>query len=316
MKRKTVFLAAAAVVLIPLLFSGTVFAADVWIVDIQANPARYWNVTVTVTGQVRTVTADPIGTTRGTYTIFDESSPNPLTVRTNDLPPIGRNYSVTGVIIQDPNQANIPLLRELRRDSPGMSSTMLYLLIGAGVVFFFLLILFIVLLNKPKKPPVTQETIRPGYRPTTVAPPPPAPAPTPAPAPAPTPVPDFSRTTKLPPEAPAATPAKTAVFVNLGAEIVVEKGPDKGKEFTLHQQVTAIGRPGSRKNDVELGDDSVSKTQASIYYDAATKRFSIANESATNPTKVNNAEVSGPVLLEDGAGIEMGKTVLRFKKTR
>lgn len=308
MKRKAVFLAVAAVVLTHFFFSGTVFASDVWVVDILTNPARYWNVTVTVTGQVQTVTADPIGTTRGTYTLFDESSPNPLTVRTNELPPIGRHFKVTGVIIQDPNQANVPLMRELRRDSPGMSSTMLYMLIGAGVVFFFLLILFIVLLTKPKKPPVTQETIRPGYGPSTVPPP--------APPQAPTQAPDFSKTTKLAPEAPPMpSPAKTAVFINLGADIVVEKGPEKGKEFTLHQQVTAIGRPGSRKNDIELNDDSVSKAQASIYYDAGTKRFSIANESATNPTKVNKAAISGPVLLEDGVEIEMGKTVLRFKKT-
>lgn len=295
------------VVSAPIVLAAAASAEQVWINDILANPARYWNRTVTVIGQVQAVKANPEGTTRGFYTVLDDSCPNPITVRSNELPPLGKSYAITGVIIQDPAAANVPILKEVSRSAPGMASTTLYLLIGAGVVFLVLLITFIVLLTKPKKAavpatirPRPQDTVRPGPRPVT-------------------PGPDLDKTTKLP-TGPAASayaapaPDKTQVFMSLGADLIIEKGPDKGKEITLHKQVMTIGRPGARKNDVELADDTVSKDQASIFYDNTRKLFSIANESATNPTKVNGQIISGPTLIENGALIEMGRTVLRFKK--
>jgi len=286
------------VVGLSLVFAASAGAQETWIVDILGNPARYWNTEVTVVGQVQAVIPNPAGTTRGTYTILDESCPNPLTIRTNDLPPVSRNFKVTGVIIQDPTQANVPLMKETSRSSPGMANTTLYLLIAAGAAFLFLLIVFIVLLTKPKKR-AAEETIRPAPRPS-------------APA-------DPSKTTRIAaaPPAAAAAPggAKTQVFLSLGADIVVDKGPDKGKEFPLHQQVTTIGRPGTRKNDIELNDDTVSKEHASIYFDNVKKEFTVANESATNPTRVNGQPISGPTLIANGAMIELGRTVLQFKKS-
>jgi hypothetical protein len=248
-----------------------------------------------VIGQVQGVVANPPGTTRGTYTLLDDSSPNPLTIQTKDLPPVGKTFSVTGTIIQDPTQANVPLMRELRRESPGMSSVMKYVLIGAAVVFFILIIVLIVVLTKPKARPAASETLRPVGPPSG-------------------PAPDLGRTTKLPPSAAPPTGDRTQVFVSLGADIVVDKGPDKGMEFTLHKQVTTIGRPGSRKNDIEVNDDTVSKEQASIYYDAQRKEFSLANESGTNPTRLNGQPIAGPTVLANDALIEMGRTVLRFRK--
>jgi hypothetical protein len=298
MKRNRI-LPMMAVVGLSLVFAASAGAQETWIVDILGNPARYWNTTVTVVGQVQAVVPNPAGTTRGTYTILDESCPNPLTIRTNDLPPVSRNFKVTGIIIQDPAQANVPLMKELSRSAPGMASTTLYLLIAAGAAFLFLLIVFIVLLTKPKKQAAAEATIRPAVRPS-------------API-------DPSRTTRIPSAPPtvATAPggAKTQVFLSLGADIVVDKGPDKGKEFTLHQQVTTIGRPGTRKNDIELNDDTVSKEQASIFYDNVKKEFTVANESATNPTRVNGQPISGPTIIGNGAIIEIGRSVLQFKKS-
>jgi len=297
-----------AVVLFSLGLTAEALAQTTWIVDILGNPARYWNTTVTVSGQVQAVVPNPAGTTRGTYTLLDDSCPNPLTIRTDDLPPISRNFKVTGVIIQDPTAANVPIMKELSRAAPGMASTTLYLLIGAGVVFLILLITFIVLLTKPKRAAAPAETIRPQARPAAA---PPAYVPPPAPAP------DALKTMKMPTAtvpAAAPAPAKTQVFISLGAEILVEKGPDKGKEFTLHQQVTTIGRPGTRKNDIEVNDETVSKEQASIFYDNVKKQFTVANESATNPTRINGQPISGPTIIESGTLLEMGRTVLHFKK--
>ena len=40
----------------------------------------------------------------------------------------------------------------------------------------------------------------------------------------------------------------------------------------------------------------------------------LAGCTTTNPTKVNGQVVSSPALIENGATIEMGRTLLRFKK--
>jgi hypothetical protein len=306
-------------VILPLLFLAlsilipqTAYAQQAWIVDILANPARHWNMTVTLTGQVQAVVANPAGTTRGTYTLLDESCPNPITVRTNDLPPVGKSFAVTGVVIQDP-ASTAPMLKELSRAAPGMSSTTLYMLGGLGVLFLGLLAVFVVLLMRPKKTAAalgdttrqaSQATVRPAAYP--VVPPP---APTPPPM---APGADVSKTTKIPSGSTYA--AATQRFVSLGADLVIEKGPDKGKEFPLHLAVTTLGRSGARRNDVQLSDDTVSKEQAAVYYDSAQKTFSIANESATNPTKVNGVEITGPTMVAHDSVIEMGRTVIRFRK--
>jgi cell division septation protein DedD len=307
MKRK-IMLLLIGVVFATGLVANNAYAEQEFIVDILTNPARYWNMTVTVVGDVQAVVANPPGTTRGTYTVLDDSCPNPLTVQTRDLPPIGRAFQVTGVVVQDPNQANVPMLRELSRAAPGMSSTMRLLLYGGGALFLILLIIFIILLAKPKGGSRPVQTARPMPRPTQ------APVPPPAPAAAPRPV-DPSKTTKVATTtAPPPPPDKTQVFMSLGAEILVDKGPDQGKDFALHKQVSTIGRPGTRKNDIEIGDDTVSKEQASIYYDAATKVFTLTNESMTNPTKLNGAMLTESAQLNDGDKLEMGRSILVFKK--
>jgi hypothetical protein len=299
----------------PLFLALTAYADLIWISDIRGNLARWWNREVTLEGKVSQVLAIPMGTTEGFYLLLDESSTVPIAVRTADLPPVGKKYTVTGAILQCPPEfAQDPAIsqmakeafymKEVSRKSPGLSSTMMIILIAAGALFLILLIIFIVLLTRPKKRPAVAETVRPAYRP--------------APAAAP-PMPEAIRTTKLPPTpvapAPAAPPpAKTRVFVSLGADLIVEKGPDRGKEFAIYQQVMTIGRPGTRKNDVELSDDTVSKEQASVYFDSARRLFSIANESSTNPTQVNGQPISGPTLLENGCLIEMGRTAIRFRK--
>ena len=286
--------------------AGSVAAADVWIADVLANPARYWNTTVTVTGQVQNAVSNPAGTTRGTYTLLDDSIATPLVVRTKELPPVGQSFTVTGVIIQDPNQANVPILNELDRRSPGMASWLQGLLIGGAVLFAVLLVIFVYMLLKPKPRAAPAATVYSA---------PPAPAPTPTPQPT-VPSADSSATRKIG-SAPSAGIGgdKTQVFMNLGAELIVEKGPNAGTTTTLHKPVTTIGRPGARKNDLELSDDTVSKEQASVLYDNSAQQFKISNQSTTNPTLVNKRVVAEPTILEDGDRIELGGTILRFQKT-
>ena len=289
--------------------AGNAVAADVWVADILANPARYWNTTVTVTGQVQDATSNPQGTTRGNYTLLDDSIATPLVVRTKDLPPVGRNFTVTGVIIQDPNQANVPILNELERRSPGMAPGLQALLIGGAVLFAVLLVFFVYMLMKPRPRPAPEATVY-------AAPPTPAAAPPVQPTMAAEP--GSAATRKIPGAQPSPAPTATdatQAFMNLGAELVVTKGPDSGRNTTLHKPVTTIGRPGARKNDLELSDDTVSKEQASVLYDNNSRHFTITNQSTTNPTLVNKKVVAEPTLLEDGDVLEMGGTTLRFQKS-
>ena len=291
---------------------SVVSAADqMWINDIQVNPSRYWNTTVTLIGQVMATTPNPAGTTRGTYTLLDDSSPTPITVRTKDLPPVGKIYSVTGVVIQDPARANAPLVRELRRGAPGMSPLLKYSLIGGSALFLVLLVIFFAMLVKPSSRPVPQTaTMSTASR---------AAAPRSTPVPRARPVTPTARpleTTKLAAAdlEDAGSSVKTQVFMSLGAELVVDRGPDKEREFPLHKQVTTIGRPGARKNDVELTDDTVSKEQASVFFDTASKKFTISNQSNTNATMVNQVVITEGKELEDGDIIEMGRTAIRFER--
>jgi len=269
-----------------------------WIRDILERKDRYWNTEVTAVGQVVTVKADPEGTTRGTYQLRDESTKNTLTVATNDLPPVGRTYAVTGMILQAPEDASVPYLKEAKRTSPGLSTTMKLLLYGGGLLFLVLLIVFLVLLLRPKSRGAAAATIRPGVRPGAGEP-------------------GLDKTRKVSPAGsavPSPTPDKTQVYVSLGADLIVEKGPERGKEFSLHKQVTTIGRPGARKNDVELADDTVSKEQASIFYDNIKKTFTLRNESTTNPTLLNKNIITEAAELHNSDLIEIGKTVLKFKQ--
>jgi len=288
---------ALALGVIPLLISAA-GAEQVWINDIRANPVRYWNTTVTVVGMVQEVRSEPVGTTRGFYTIQDDSIVtgvinvgelpyNQLIVRSNNLPPIGKTFSVTGTVIQDPTRANLPILKEISRTTPGMSAALKIILIAAIVLFIALIIAFVLLMNRGKQRAADKGAGRPDA------------------------AAEGGRTTRIPAPVPA---AKTQVYLNLGADIVVEKGPDKGKEFALTKPVFTIGRPGARKNDIELTDDTVSKEQATINYDNAKKIFSLLNESSTNPTRIGGSAVSGSAVLENNTVLEMGRTQLRFRK--
>ena len=286
-------------------FTNEAQARKVWIRDILNSIDQYWNVEVTIIGEVQTVNANPPGTTRGTYEVRDDSCRGDqcLVVRTRDLPPVGKAFSITGVIVMmDPDAAQIqPILNEISRTAPGLPGWLLIVLIAGGALFLILLIILIVLLVKPKAPKT--EPFQPA---TTPAAPPPTPQPQ-APE---------AQTRKVEAPSPAPEPAqeKTRAFLSLRAEIKIEKGPDAGKDHTLHKQVTTIGRSGARKNDIELSDDTVSKEQASIFYDNTTKEFSIRNESTTNPTQVNKKIVTDPIKLEQDDLIEVGATTLRFHK--
>jgi len=149
--KKRVLLSVLAILLFSGVFSSEAFADQEWISDILLNPSRFWNTRVSVEGQVQTVTANPIGTTKGSYTILDDSGTQALVVRTDKLPPVGETYVVTGMILRDPVNTAVTYMKEMKRAAPGMPQNMKILLFGGGLLFLILLIIFIVLLVKPKE---------------------------------------------------------------------------------------------------------------------------------------------------------------------
>ncbi len=294
MKMKGAYGIAAALALL-LVCSLSALAQDIFLRDIFAHPERYYNLPVTVSGTVQAVTANPIGTQRGQYTITDDSAPTPLAVKTERLPKIGETYKIRGTLVADPARDNVPMLKEESRSSTGSNSTTLIIIV-AGLVLIALLVLLLRLMSKSKTGAGSAPIIKPASH---------------APAAG---SPDLAKTIRVAPVAEPAA-AKTQVYLNLGVSIIVDKGADAGKEFPLHTLTTAIGRPGARKNDIELSDGTVSKEQATIHYDNTKKEFTIVNESQTNPTRVNQVDIAGPTVIADGAVIEIGKTLLRFKKS-
>ncbi|MDD8027622.1 MAG: FHA domain-containing protein [Acidobacteriota bacterium] len=272
-----------------LLFASSAAAQDVYVLDLLTRPERFLNTSVTVVGQVQALQSAAGGGGRGTYTIIDDSTASALTVRSEKLPKIGKVYRITGTLVADPARENAPTLKEDRRSSPG-SSLVSAVLIAAGVILAILFVVLIVLWLRPRRRAGDAPRIRPDST-------------------------DMGRTIRVAPFPSSAVPAaaKTQVFRNLGASLVLDSGPDKGREYPLHLMKTNIGRPGGRLNDIEIADGTVSKEQAAILYDNATKEFTLVNESATNPTLFDGAEIGGPSVLRPGTVIGMGKITLKFK---
>ncbi len=88
--------------------------------------------------------------------------------------------------------------------------------------------------------------------------------------------------------------------------------PNRGRRWTLRDDVETIGRAGTRKNSVELDDPTVSRTQATITREA--EQTWLQNESSNvSSCCINGQGVSGKQALADGDLIQVGQQLLRFK---
>lgn len=219
-------------------------------------------------------------------------------------PPAVSAPVVTAPVMTAPPSAPAP--------SGGVSSDLLvYALVGVVAIFSLVLIVAF----WPKQTPAPAPPIR--VMMPTVGPQPPVILPaTSHPAPPPLMV------SNVPPELPTqlagasrspAAAKATEIFLDLGAELVVLDGPDRGKHFVLTKPRIGIGRSGSRQNEVTLNDETVSREHARIIYSSSDQSFRLINESSTNPVKVNGNPVES-VLLQDEDVIKLGASSLKFKK--
>jgi hypothetical protein len=320
------------------------------IVDVCAEPNKYWNKNVTLQGHVVKITPDPPGTNRGFYTFRDQSDKD-IEIATKELPAPGNIYIVRGTVVQMKAGDLVPVVQEGTRKLALDDSAITMEETPAVEVK-----------TKPAAGParsakkVSRSKIVKKVLPVqpvekTVAPEsfkafpeassetnstliiglvviavlviivivivvmkkkPAAPAETPAPVQRQ----GFSPSAPVQASSGSATIVvgkDTEVVTRLGGELMVAEGQDRGRTYPIGKLTTLIGRAGLRKNDFELTDSTTSREQAKIIYNSTNRSFKIVNESATNPTRVNGSRIE-TVVLQDGDKIEFGNTVVRFKK--
>ena len=107
-------------------------------------------------------------------------------------------------------------------------------------------------------------------------------------------------------------------MLNTGLQMKVTEGSARGSIHPLDSPEIKMGRaPAGAVRQVgwvHLRDETVSGLQAELIWQPESKKFLLVNRSSTNPTKVNEVEVS-EVELQTGDQIRMGRCVVDLQET-
>ncbi len=137
------------------------------------------------------------------------------------------------------------------------------------------------------------------------APPPRPPAPVATPVPSPPPVAQDAGATQY-----------QAVGSNTGGGLVgvliVKDGKARDEVYKVHDGENTIGRGDAAEIRTDSRDDAVSREHAMIIHEAGSFGIKPLKE-GTNPTFLNDDEVSGGAALADGDLIRIGNTTLKFR---
>ncbi len=106
-------------------------------------------------------------------------------------------------------------------------------------------------------------------------------------------------------EAIAALPSGSAL-------LIVRRGPHSGARFLLDSDSTIAGR--HPEVDIFLDDVTVSRKHAAFSREGAA--FSVADLNSLNGTFCNGVRIESPLLLNDGAEVQVGKFKLTFYASR
>lgn len=87
--------------------------------------------------------------------------------------------------------------------------------------------------------------------------------------------------------------------------LVLNSGPNQGKEFPLEKAELFIGRDIG--NDIVINDPEISRRHARIYLQGNT--YIIEDLGSTNGTTVNGQKLTGPYMLRPGEQITFGEHV-------
>jgi pSer/pThr/pTyr-binding forkhead associated (FHA) protein len=124
------------------------------------------------------------------------------------------------------------------------------------------------------------------------------------------------RVFRIRPDAPAAAPETRAVVRTLldpgampaAASLIALTGPDAGRVIALTDRPLVVGR--GEGVDVRLRDRAISRRHARIT--CVEDGHSVEDLGTANGVYVNGARLGSRYLLEDGALIELGQTLLRY----
>lgn len=156
--------------------------------------------------------------------------------------------------------------------------------------------------------------------PSAPAPPPPAPGPTATPAPPAVPVAPAAAPAPAPP-APAAPVADSAatqyhavgpVGGGVVAVLICKDGTARDEIYKVFDGENIIGRGDEAQIRTDPRDQSISRAHAQIIHESGNFGIKPLKE-GTNPTFLNEDEVSGGAPLGDGDLIRVGNTILKFR---
>jgi hypothetical protein len=124
------------------------------------------------------------------------------------------------------------------------------------------------------------------------------------------------RVFRIRPDAPSAAPETRAVVRTLldpgampaAASLIALTGPDAGRVIALTDRPLVVGR--GEGVDVRLRDRAISRRHARIT--CVEDGHSVEDLGTANGVYVNGARLGSRYLLEDGALIELGQTLLRY----
>lgn len=267
--------------------------------DILDNPNRYYNLQVTLQGDVVDVKAPAATGERGYYVLLDNSDKK-IKIVANTLPAPQIKLTVSGVV-QILTEDQEPYIREVGRveglggevkpvvvAQQGLSP--LIIALGAFIVLVIIAIL-VVLFRKPQKQEVPAAPA--------VVPPPSGSTGTPTDA--------RTRQVSIGEVERQVGGMKTRQVPSLLAELRVLTGNLSGKSFPLGNE-TVIGRV---RGDIILEDASVSKEHAKVVFMGS--KFAIENLSSTNPVIVNGEKVQAQKELKSGDEVIVGLIKMQFR---
>lgn len=92
-------------------------------------------------------------------------------------------------------------------------------------------------------------------------------------------------------------------------KLIVQAGPDMGKEFPLSGEIITIGR--ERDNPVMLADPKVSRRHVELHWQET--GYTITDLGSVNGTFVNDVRIEVPQMLQPGDTVKVGETTLVFQ---
>lgn len=92
-------------------------------------------------------------------------------------------------------------------------------------------------------------------------------------------------------------------------KLIIQAGPDTGKEFPLSGEVITIGR--ERGNQIALDDPKTSRRHAELRWQGT--GYTITDLGSVNGTFVNDVRIEVPQMLQPGDTVKVGETTLVFQ---